>query len=74
MLSPDTLHPQVDNSAFVNAISQLALSAPQEAFAMLGKYMNMFEHFASAVYLPFDATKDYHPAFQGYKYSEFEIL
>ena len=72
--SLDTLQPQIDNSAFVNAISHLALLAPGRAFSMLGKSVTQFDHFAKALFLPYDDIKHFHPAFDGYKICEHFLL
>lgn len=72
--SLDSLHPIVNNSAFVNAISQMALSAPEEAFALLGKPMSVYKHFADSVYLPYDSQRHFHPAFDGYTYCTYSLV
>ncbi len=66
MLTPGTPNYLVDNSAFVNSLTSIALAAPEEAFSKLGHLNTDLHSFAENIYVPYDSVQNYHPQYDGY--------
>ena len=62
----DVFHSVVNNSAFINAMAQMALYAPMEAQKYMGINIDRWKSHADAIYVPYDMTQKYHPQFDGY--------
>lgn len=72
VMGPDEYHYPVNNSAYINAIAQFSLRLPsyiKTAFNVTGvdPLAEWIER-AGMIYIPFDATRDYHPEYDGYSY------
>ena len=51
----------VNNSIFTNAVTAIALTAPEEVYKMIGRTINLnYHHYSKDIYIPFDASNSYH--------------